>query len=419
MAVRTESVETVVIGGGQAGLSLSRRLTDLGREHVVLERGRVAERWRSERWDSFTLLTPNWHTRLPGRRYEGDDPDGFLDRDGVVAMFEGYAGSFAAPVRTGVEVDAVEPVPGGGWRVRTSEGTLAAANVVVATGHYATPLVPLTADAADPRIAQVHTSRYRNPEALPPGAVVVVGGGASGIQIADELHRSGRQVMLSLGRHHPLPRRYRGHDVIWWLEQMGRFDETVDDVHDLHAARHAPSLALTGDTHRAELDIRQMAREGVVLLGRTQAVDGGVLSVAPDLEENLAAADRRYTRFVESVDRFVDETGLDVPGPDSRRLAAGSVATHTTEQVDLVREGVGAIVWATGYRPDYSIVRAPVLDGHGEVIQRRGVTPAAGLYFLGLRWMHTRTSNFIDGVGRDAEYVAAHLAARATARLAA
>lgn len=418
MAARSESVETVVIGGGQAGLALSRSLTDLGREHVVLERGRVAERWRSERWDSFKLLTPNWHTRLPGHRYDGDDPDGFLDRAGVIAMFQRYAESFAAPVRTGVEVESVEP-DAGGYVVRTSDGPVSAANVVVATGHYAKPVVPPTAHAIDPNIVQVHTSGYRNPDALPPGGVLVVGGGASGIQIADELHRAGRPVFLSLGRHHPLPRRYRGHDVIWWLEQMGRLDETVDDVPDVLAARRAPSLALSGDTHRRELDVRQMAAEGVVLLGRTGEIDGHVLHAAPDLGKNLADADRRYERFVAGVDRFVEKTGIPAAEPDAHRRPAARAADREVERMDLRREGVRSIVWATGYRPDHGIVHVPVFDAQGEVVQRRGVTSSPGLYLLGLRWMHTRKSNFIDGVGRDAEHVAEHIAERAVGQQAA
>ncbi len=280
---------TIIIGAGQAGLALSRCLTEAGHDHLLLERGRVAERWRSERWDSFRLLTPNWQTRLPGFRYQGPEPDGFMDKGQVVDFFDAYAASFAPPVRTGVTVTRVTQRPGGGWRVVTDRGEYEAANVVVATGHMDRPTVPATAARMPAGVDQLHSSQYRNPGQLPAGAVLVVGAGPSGQQIADELGRAGRRVVLAAGRHRALPRRYRGHDVYWWMERLGLLDRTVDTLPDPDQARDTRSSVLEGGTE--DLDLRRLHRHGVQLTGRLLLVEGTRVAFGSSLADDLADAD--------------------------------------------------------------------------------------------------------------------------------
>jgi putative flavoprotein involved in K+ transport len=399
----TIRVQTLIVGAGQAGLAISQRLTTLGHDHLLVDRGHVAERWRSERWDSFTLLTPNWQTRLPGFRYNGSDTAGFMARDQVVSFLNRYARSFGAPVRTGVTVTGVDPASPG-WSVRTDVGRYHATNVVVATGHYDRPAVPTMAAGLPPRVHQLHTSAYRNSEQLPTGAVLVVGAGPSGQQIADELARAGREVYIAVGHHRPLPRRYRGQDVYWWMDRMGMLDRTVDSLPAPKSSRRAPSVVLAGGER--DLNLHRLVEHGVVPTGRLSAIDGGRVHFDDDLPDRLAEADLNVRRLRDAVDAYAEQDGVDAPVEEISLPAPATWAGQAPRRLDLARAGVTTVVWATGYSRDYSWINAPVFDAEGEPVQHRGVTAAPGLFFLGLRWQYRRKSNFIDGVGDDATYLA-------------
>jgi putative flavoprotein involved in K+ transport len=410
----SEASETVIIGGGQAGLAMSYWLTQQQREHVILERGRVGERWRSERWDSFTLQTPNWANGLPGFAYEGDDPDGFLPRDEMVGVLEQYAAAFKAPLRAGIEVDSVRQSSGPG-RYRIGAGTegIEAANVVIATGPFQQPKIPLLAAHLSQSILQLAASAYRNPEQLPPGSVLVVGSGASGCQIAEELREAGRQVYFSLGRCERTPRRYRGRDAIWWSVALGRWEQTADVLRSPDE-KYRCGAQLTGVRGGHDLDYRRLADDGVVLLGRLQGVEDGTLGFAADVRETLTSWDESLKAFKERADSHNRQVGLDLP-PDDAPGAPAPSACDTMDPMtalDLVAAGVTAVIWATGFTHDYSWIELPVLDTAGAPVHERGVTDSAGLYFLGLRWLHRRNSAFIGGVGKDAAYLAEQVVAR-------
>ena len=400
------AVETLVVGAGQAGLAVSRCLTAQGADHVVVERGRIAERWRSARWDSLRLLTPNWMSRLPAWSYPGPDPDGYMAAPELVGYLEDYAGSFAAPVHENTTVERVEAA-GSGLRVVTAQGTWLARNVVVATGTENRAYVPPVAAGIDPRVHQLTASRYRGPDQLPGGGVLVVGASASGVQIAEELRRSGRPVVLSVGRHARLPRRYRGRDILWWMERAGVLGQSIDQVHDARSARRAPSLQLSGRGRRVGLEALTAA--GVRLAGRLAAADGQRLSFAGDLPATTGAAHARMERLLGTIDGYIDRGGggagpADPPPPFT--------APPGPDQLDLRRAGISTVIWAVGYRPAYPWLRVPVLDRHGQIAHHRGVTDVPGLYVLGLRFLYRRNSSFVDGVGDDARFVAAHLMVR-------
>lgn len=410
-----QRVEVAVIGAGQAGLSISRCLTEQGRDHVVLEQAvRLAEPWRRDRWDSFTLVTPNWALRLPGFHYRGDDPDGFMSRADIVRYFEDYAASFGPPVRFGVEVTAVEANPSGkGFVVTTNVGRLATDNIVVATGSFQRPKLPATAVDLPANILQLHSGQYRNPDALPPGAVLVVGTAQSGSQIADELYRSGRRVYLSVGKAGRAPRRYRGKDIWWWLaERTGFFDQTFDALPE-PKSRFEAAPHVSGKDGGRTLNLHQFALDGVQLLGRLRGTDNGTLQLAPDLHENLAKADGFAAFVTKMIDGFVATTGLDAPPAEDEPPLRDGFATELHPQLDLTAAGITSVVWATSYRFDFSWVRCPVFDVDGFPVQRQGVTAVPGLYFLGLHWLHTYKSGTLTGVGDDAAHVAAAIAARA------
>jgi putative flavoprotein involved in K+ transport len=406
--VRT--TDTLVIGAGQAGLAMSRCLADRGVDHVVLERGRVAERWRTERWDSLRLLSPNWMSRLPGWSYVGPDPHGFMTTRDVVTYLGDYASASSAPV---VEDSAVLRLgrDGTGFVVTTTDQTWHAAHVVMATGWCDQPAVPAFAAALDRSIAQVVPSRYRNPRALPDGGVLIVGASATGVQLADELAAAGRDVVLAVGRHSRLPRRYRGMDIFWWLERIGSLDRTIDQMPDPAAARREPSLQLVGRPDHADLDLATLQAGGVALAGRLVAVDGTAVRFARDLSSTVAAVDEKQRQLLMTVDAHIDATGLtaEVLDPVAPRPV---VVSDTPDRLDLRARGITTVLWATGHRRAYPWLALPVLDAAGEIRHRHGVTPVPGLYVLGQRFQHRRRSSFIDGVGQDAAEVADHLIGR-------
>lgn len=402
-------VTCVVIGGGQSGLAMSRCLTDRGIDHVVLERGRIGERWRSERWDSLRLLTPNWQSRLPGFAYDGPDPDGYMTMPEVVRHFERYAASFAAPVREGVTVTAVSR-DGDGFRVSTDAGTWLARAVVVGTGHSDRPFVPPIASGVPPEIQQIVPSKYRRPGDLSPGGVLIVGASATGIQLADEIHRSGRPVTIAVGRHTRVPRTYRGRDVLWWLDRMGLFDETVDQVYDPAISREQPSLQLVGDPRRATLDLAGLAESGVRVVGRLLDVNAGVARFADDLVATTAGADIKLATLLRRIDTFIASRGHEAdPAPAFQPYCLRFANADTELRLD--EAGVTSVVWATGFTRSYPWLRLPVLNDSGEIIHHGGVTAVRGLYVIGLHFLRRRKSAFIDGVGDDAAALADHMAA--------
>jgi putative flavoprotein involved in K+ transport len=404
-----EHVETLIIGGGQAGLTMSHRLKQRGRAHLVLERQRIAERWRSERWDGLRFQFPNWSVRLPDFRFPHGDPDGFAATADILDYIEAYAAFVAPPIRCGVAVMRLRCRDGGsGFVAETTEGAIEADNVVVATGPYQRAVVPdLLRD--DTKIFQVHASRYTNPGQLPPGAVLVVGSGASGAQITEELFRSGRRVYLSVGRHTRLPRRYRGRDLFWWLSALG-IDRTTVEARGPSRLLPVISGAYGGHT----IDFRRFAAEGVTLLGRVEAARDGVIHFAADLADSLANGDATYTTFLDMVDAHIECHALNMPDDPAARavLADPLCLTEPLRRLDVGADGIGAVIWATGYGVDFRWIDVAVLNPNGEPIHRRGITEVSGLYFLGLQWLSKMNSSFLSGVGDDAAVLADHIAAR-------
>jgi putative flavoprotein involved in K+ transport len=405
------TTHTLVIGAGQAGLATSRCLTDASIDHVVLERGRVADRWLGQTWESLRLLTPNWASRLPGWSYDGPQPDGFMTATEFAGYLAGYAGSFDAPVEEHSGVRSLRKADGG-FMVDTDRGAWRAANVVIATGWCDQPRLPVFADQLPAGVAQFTPDAYRRPDELPAGRVLVVGGSATGVQLADELARAGREVILAVGKHSRLPRRYRGMDIWWWLDQTGTFAVTIDEVADPARARAEGALQLIGREDHRDVDLPALQRLGVQLAGHMVAVDGNRVRFATDLAASTAAADARLSRVLARIDAHIARSGLDaeVLHPS---VPASVRPDERLTRLDLRRDGVGAVVWATGYRRPYPWLQVPVLDGAGEIRHRRGVTPVEGLYVMGQRFQYRRDSNFIDGVRHDAAYLAGHIADRA------
>ena len=398
-----EDHDIVVIGGGQAGLAISAVLHQRAREHVVLERGQVGGRWRTERWNSLRFQFPNWSLELPGYAYSGDDPDGFAHWRDIVSLIEGYAVSNRAPVRERTEVTSLV-ADDGGFVLSVPERTLRARRVVVATGPFQRPRVPPFFRDVTQSILQSDSARYRGPEELPDGTVLVVGSGASGCQIADELLHAGRTVFLSVSRHRRVPRRFRGKDVYWWLDRMGRFEQTVDNLPD---RRWPPGIVVTGVKGGYDVNVRRLAAAGARVLGRILGASHQSLAVGRNANEVLDEADATFDAFLTSAREFaVAHPDLDLAEEESHE--SEGLPAHVTELefLDLKRENIAAIIWATGYEYDYGWLHAPVLDANGRPLQQRGVSPVKGLYFLGLHWMHTIKSGLLSGVGNDAAYLA-------------
>lgn len=395
---------TVVIGAGHSGLAMSRCLTDRAIDHVVLERGEVANSWRTQRWDSLRLLTPNWMTRLPGYRYAGDDPDGYLTVPEVVDLIGTYAKEVAAPVHAGTTVTAVRP-GADGFTVETDGGTWRAPTVVLASGAHTAASVPAVREAVPEGIAQVALDTYRNPERLPDGGVLVVGAAASGIQIADEVHRSGRPVTLAVGEHVRMPRTYRGRDILAWMDATGLLDERYDEMPDLLRARTLPSMQLVGSPERATLDLNTLTDRGVRLVGRLAGIRDGIAQFSGSLPNVCALADLKLGRLLDGID---DWAGA---GADRPRAAPTRVPDPPPLTLDLRRGEIRSIVWATGFRPDLSWLDVPVLDRKARIRHDGGVTRCPGLYVLGWPFLRRRKSTFIDGAGADAQDLADHLVA--------
>jgi putative flavoprotein involved in K+ transport len=407
--------DAIIIGAGQAGLAMSRCLRELGIDHVVLERGRVAERWHSERWDSLRLLTPNWMSRLPGWAYQGADPDGFMTAAEVAAYLEQYANASSVPVVTGTAVQSVRRVPEG-YRVDSDHGAWNAPCVVLATGHCDVPSVPGMARCLPASIRQIAPSAYRNPGELPDGGVLVVGASASGLQLAEEIQRSGRQVTISVSRHTRLPRLYRGRDIMWWLDQYGILEDDAAATSDLRAARSYPSMQLVGRPDRSNLDLGVLRDIGVRLIGRVTGIEDDVVSVNNNLAEAVAGSHARMERLLKRIDIFADAVGA-----PAETWPARLVFDASPSSLELAANDIRTVVWATGFSRNYRWLHVPVLDASGEIIHSGGVTPSPGLFVIGLRFLRRRDPSFIGAVSDDATEVAARLERhlRQTTRVAA
>ncbi|MGF1527136.1 MAG: flavin-containing monooxygenase [Candidatus Competibacterales bacterium] len=401
-----ETIDTLVVGGGQAGLAMSEHLSLGGVPHWVVERHRIAERWRSERWDSLVANGPAWHDRFPSMAFADLDPEAFAPRDRVVDYFVRYAQRIAAPLRCGVDVEAVRRHEGRrGFRVDTSEGAIDACNVVAATGPFQRPVIPALVPQTS-TLLQIHSSAYRNPEQLPEGAVLVVGAGSSGSQIADELLRAGRRVYLSIGPHGRPPRRYRGRVNVWWLGVLGKWDAAAIEPGLEHV-----TIAVSGARGGQTVDFRLFAQRGMTLLGMTQGFRGGVIYFAPDLATHLAQGDANYLSLLDEADAYIARNGLELPEePEARIIAADPpCVTDPILELSLAGAGIRTIIWATGYALDFHWLQVDTFDAAGRPKHQRGVGAEPGIYFLGLPWLSRRGSSFIWGVWHDAKFLADHI----------
>jgi putative flavoprotein involved in K+ transport len=408
-----ERIDTLVVGAGQAGVAMSEHLGRNGIPHLVLERDRIAERWRTGRWDSLVANGPAWHDRFPGLEFADTDPDGFAPKERVADYFADYARRIKAPIRCGVEVRSVERNAGGpGFRVETSQGPIEAMNVVAATGAFQTPVMPSLVPREAP-VTQLHSFHYRNPAQLPAGAVMVVGAGSSGAQIAEELLSSGRRVFLSVGPHDRPPRAYRGRDYCWWLGVLGLWD-----IEAMEPGKEHVTISVSGAQGGHTVDFRRFAAQGMTLVGRTQKYQDGVLSFATDLADNLAAGDAYYLSMLEQADAYAARNGLNLPEePEAYDIDPDpDCMTDPILELDLAEAGVTSIIWATGYSRDYSWLKVDTFDESGAPSHQRGVSREPGIYFLGLPWQSRRGSTFIWGVWHDARHVADHIATQLSYR---
>lgn len=403
-----EHHEVVVIGGGQAGLSMSHYLQKIGADHVVFEKHTALHSWRTQRWDSFCLVTPNWQCKLPGHEYAGDDPHGFMKKDEINAYLDGFKRSVNAPLREGVAVRKVQPRPQGGFEVHVTQGDRAmvctADQVVVASGGYHLPIVPRLAERLPAGIVQIHSEQYRNPRSLPEGAVLVVGSGQSGAQIAEDLHLAGRRVHLAVGDAPRCARFYRGRDVVDWLADMNYYDMPVHQHPLREGVRDNTNHYVTGRDGGRDIDLRKFALEGMRLHGLLSGLDDGVMRFEPGLAAALDRADEVYNGINASIDRYIAAQGIDAPPPSVYEPVWRPEGEQLT--LDLKAAGIAAVVWCIGFRPDFEWLDAPVFNGRGQPVHTRGVTPHKGLYFLGLPWQYTWGSGRFSGVARDAAFLA-------------
>ncbi len=399
-----------MVGAGHAGLAMSRCLSKRAIDHIVLERGEVANSWRTERWDSLRLLTPNWQSRLPGFGYGGDDPDGYRTMPETIAFIDRYAEVISAPLETHTTVTSVARADGG-YQVATDRGEWHCRSVVLASGACNIPTLPKVAEAVPSSIATFTPMDYRNPDQLPDGGVLVVGASASGTQLADEIHRSGRPVTIAVGEHIRAPRLYRGKDIEWWMDVAGVHDERWDEMDDINRARRVPSLQLTGSDTRLTLDLNVLTAIGVKLIGRLAAMSEGKAQFSGSLRNQCALSDLKMNRLLGTIDEWASENGLDDQVEPPHRLPPTEVEAAPPLGMDLEAAGIRTIVWATGYRPDLSWLHVPVLDRKGRIRHDGGVVEAPGLYLMGMQFLRRRKSALIDGAGDDARDLSDHLAA--------
>jgi putative flavoprotein involved in K+ transport len=410
--VRTD---VVIVGAGHAGLAMSRRLAERSIDHVVLERGEVANSWKTERWDSLRLLTPNWQSRLPGSEEAGGDPHGFRTMPETVAFLERYARAIAAPVRARTAVTSVRRTEDG-YAVQTPQGAWHSRAVVLASGACNLPNVPALAAALPAGVASVTAHQYRNPAQLEEGGVLVVGASATGVQLADEIQRSGRQVTMAVGEHIRMPRRYRGRDIQLWMDAAGILDLRYDEIDDLGRAREVPSLQLTGNPEGRAVDLNALTAIGVRLAGRLAGLRDGKAHFSGSLANQAALSDLKMNRLLDAIDAWAAERGLDGEVPPTERFEPTRIEASPPLSLDLAGGGIRTVLWATGYRPDYSWLEVPVLDRKGRIRHDGGVAPAPGLYVMGLPFLRRRKSALIDGAGDDARELSAHLATYLGAR---
>jgi putative flavoprotein involved in K+ transport len=409
----TEIFDVVVIGAGQAGLSIGYYLSKLEKKYIILEQAStITPTWRN-RWDSFTLVLPNWTYQIPDHGYDGDDPDGFMGRNDLVEHLEQFAGSFDPEIRFRTKVTSVEKTPDGdNFLVTMTDRSILADNVVVAAGTFQKPRIPSFSKNLSAEFTQIHTNNYRNPESLPEGAVLVVGTGQSGCQIAEELYQSGRKVYLCVGGATRVPRRYRGKDSIWWLNKLNFFDRTADTLTS-SKERFKAHPFVTGKDGGHSLNLHQFAKDGVILLGHMNSAQGDTINMVPDLKDNLAKVDKFVADLKQNIDKLIIEQNIDAEdAPPQFEMKDGYEAENIAE-LNLKAEGIKTIIWATGYQFDFSWVEFPLLDQDSYPIQDRGISKYSGLYFLGLHYMYTRKSGLLWGVGEDAAHIAKHIAARA------
>ena len=404
-----EKIETIIIGGGQAGLATSYHLKQLGREHIITEAAeKPAHAWRNDRWDSFTFVTPNWSIQLPGAHYDGNDPDGFMPKVEIIAYFEKYVEKFNLPVRYNTTVLEVALLENGkGYQVKTSSGTYQAKNVVVATGSFQKPKIPAYRVNLPTGILQLHSGHYRNPNQLPDGTVLVVGSGQSGMQIAEELYQGGRKVHLCTGFAPRVPRRYRGRDIVAWLVDTGFFDQTVDKLPS-PKARFAANPQATGRDGGHNLNLHQFVHDGVTLFGHISGAQDGKVTFAADLNENLAKTDKAEKDIIAMIDKYIEANGINAPQETLPDLKDG-YSTEARTELDLKASNINTIIWAMGYTADYSLVKLPVTDEDGLPIQKRGVTQYPGLYFIGMNWLSKRKSTILLGVNEDVKHIVADM----------
>jgi len=402
-----EITDTLIVGAGQAGVAMSEHLTVKNIPHLVLERARIAERWRTARWDSLVANGPAWHDRFPNMHFDAIDQDAFAGKEAIADYFVTYAKKFNAPIRCGVNVSLVEKLPHrSGFRITTSEGTVEAKRVIAATGPFQQPIIPsIVPTSAD--LVQIHSCDYKNPALLPDGAVLVVGSGSSGTQIAEELHRSGRQVYLSVGPHDRPPRTYRGRDFVWWLGVLGKWDMQAMDP----ATQHV-TISVSGAYGGKTIDFKRLANEGITLTGMTASYQAGTLSFANDLVENIAQGDANYLSVLDEADEFVTRSGIDLPEDPAARLCEPDpeCLVNPISSLQLADRNITAIVWATGFTADYSWMRVDAFDESGKPRHQRGISTEPGIYFLGLPWQSSRGSSFIWGVWHDAKLIADQIA---------
>ena len=412
-----EHHSVLIVGGGQAGLSISHYLKQRGIDHLVLEKRSPVHAWRTQRWDTFCLVTPNWQCKLPGWDYSGSDPHGFMKRDEIIEYLEGFAKHVNAPVHSGVTVQRVARRTGGGFDIETSRGRYSADQVVVASGGYHQPIIPRLAERLPPGMLQIHSEQYRNPQAMPPGKILVVGNGQSGAQLAEDLHLAGREVVLATGDAPRCARFYRGKDVVDWLADMGYYDMPVHEHPLREGVRDNTNHYVTGRDGGRDIDLRKFASEGMELYGLLTGLEDETLLFNPDLRSNLDHADRIYNGINASIDKYIEKAGIAAPPPSVYEPVWQPAAERT--RLKLRESGINSVIWCIGFQPDFGWLDVPVFNGRGQPGHVRGVTAQPGLYFLGLPWLHTWGSGRFSGVARDALYLAEQIEARFDRPLAA